>query len=184
MRHHIITCTGVRVLLQQRETCCNMNTYMSLYSAHVHCIYTLIISPCSVVYTDTCEHTCTHTSLYCTHTYTLMILYRVTQFSRTPHTHIFQVHAVVDTPSSTQALSHVGLCTKAVDIIQPDGLIGATSSKVGINWKRQLRSQRSPADGISPGYHLQSRSHHTLFPRCCCSTPPSSPPEGRCLPPA
>ena len=61
-----------------------------------------------------------------------MILYHVTQFTRTPHSSIFQVHAVVDTPSSTQALSHVGLCTKAVDIIQPDGLIGATSSKVGI----------------------------------------------------
>ena len=123
MKHHIITC--VRVLLQQRETCCNMNTYMSLYSVHVHCIYTLIISPCSVMHTDACEHTCTHTSIYCAHTYTHMILYRVTKLTRTPHSRIFHVHAVVDTPSSTQALSHV-------DIIQPDGLIGATSSKVGI----------------------------------------------------
>ena len=61
-----------------------------------------------------------------------MILCHVTQFTRTPHSSIFQVHAVVDTPSSTQALSHVGLCIKAIDIIQPDGLIGATSSKVGI----------------------------------------------------
>ena len=109
MRHHIITCTGVRVLLQQRETCCSMNTYMSLYSVHIHCIYTLIISPCSVVYTDTCEHTCTHTSMYCAHTYTHMILYHVTKLTRTPHSSIFQVQAVVDTPSSTQALSHVTL---------------------------------------------------------------------------
>ena len=42
------------------------------------------------------------------------------------------------------------------------------------HWKRQLRSQRCPADGISPGHPLQSRSHHTPSPRCCCSTPPPS----------
>ena len=33
------------------------------------------------------------------------------------------------------------------------------------HWKRQLRSQRSPADSISPGHPLQSRSHHTRYPR-------------------
>ena len=81
------------------------------------------------------RHLTTHAhtqAIYCAHTYTHMILYHVTQLTRTSHSRIFQVHSVVDTPSSTQALSLVGLCTKAVDIVQPDGLIGATSSKVGI----------------------------------------------------
>ena len=152
---------------------------MSLYSVHVHCIYTLIISPCSVLYTDTCEHTCTHKHILCTHIHTHDPLPCHTIHQNTSHPHL-PMHAVVDTPSSTRALSHVGLCTKAVDIIQPDGLIGATSS----SWKRQLRSHRSPADGIPPGHHLQSRSHRIQSPRCCCSTPPSSPPEAWSLPPA
>ena len=75
-----------------------------------------------------------------------MILYRVTKLTRTPHSSIFQVHAVLD---STQALSHVGLCTKAVDIVQPDGLIGATSSKVGIG-----KGNRGPREVQLTAYHL------------------------------
>ena len=94
MRHYIITCTGVRVLLQQRETCCNMNTYMSLYSVHVHCIYTLIISPCSVVYTDTCEHTCTHKHILCTHIHTHDPLPCHKAHQNTTHPHL-PVQAVV-----------------------------------------------------------------------------------------
>eukprot|EP00731_Ephydatia_muelleri_P033538 Em0031g46a len=69
--------------------------------------------------------------------------------TRTPHSSIFQVHAVVDTPSSTQALSHIRLCTKAVDTVQPDGLIGATSSKVGIG-----KGNCGPREAQLTAYHL------------------------------
>ena len=152
-----------------------MYTVFTHWSSHhaVWCVQTHVSTHVST-------HAHTHAYIYCAHIYTHRILYHVTKLTRIPHSRIFQVHTVVDTPSSTQALSHVGLCTKAVDIIQPDGLIGATSSKVGIG-----KGNCGPREAQLMAYHLGI----LYSPEVITHGPPGvfvvhSPPEGRCLPPA
>ena len=149
---------------------------------HVHCIYTLIISPCSVVCTDTCEHTCTHKHVLCTHIHTHDPLPCHTVHQNTSLQHLPSAR------SCGYPILHSGTVPRW-SLYQgswhhPARWADWSYQLQSRHWKRQLRSQRSPADGISPGHPLQSRSHHTPSPRCCCSSPPPSPPEGRCLPPA
>ena len=111
------------------------------------------------MHTDTSDHTYTHKHILCTHIHTHDPLPRRTVHQNTSLQRLPSASSCGH-PSSIQALSHIGLCTKTIDIIQPDGLIGATSS----SWKEQLTFHRSPADGIITWHPLQPTSHHTPSP--------------------